>query len=176
MRKLDLIGPRFGRLTITERCGTDSGGNAKWLCICDCGGDTIATTSHLRGGHTQSCGCLRMERLKTEGKVTRFKEKHALSYSRLYRIWTGMKSRCYNPKYTKYSLYGGRGITVCEQWLNDVQAFYDWAMSNGYADNLSIDRIDNDKGYCPENCRWATITEQNRNRRWCKKDAAINEN
>ena len=94
-----------------------------------------------------------------------FKEKHGLSKSRLYRIRGGMLSRCLNPKNTKFHLYGGRGISVCDIWLKSFQAFYDWAMANGYSDELSLDRINNNGNYEPSNCRWVTISEQNKNRR-----------
>ena len=93
------------------------------------------------------------------GKIT-----HGKRHTRLYSIWTDMKTRCNNPKRDKYARYGARGITVCEEWLNNFQAFYDWAMANGYADNLTIDRKDNDKGYSPENCRWITMKEQASNK------------
>lgn len=176
MKRLDLTGQRFGRLTAIERCGMDSSGkNSVWLCLCDCGGTTKATTTHLRNGHTQSCGCLAMERAIEGGKKTRFQTKHGASHTRAYRIWSGMKSRCYNPNAPKYHLWGGRGVTICDEWLASFQSFHDWAMANGYADNLTIDRIDCDGNYEPNNCRWVTIAEQNRNRRCCKKGVVLDE-
>lgn len=169
---IDLTGQKFGSLTVIEKCGTDkTHKNAMWLCRCDCGGKTKTTTSHLKSGHTQSCGCLKLERFVNGGIKTRFKPKHNLCKTRLYRIWAGMKSRCYNPKNHKYYLYGARGINICSEWLHDFKSFYDWALLNGYKDDLTIDRINNDKGYYPNNCRWATIAEQNRNRRCCKKSS-----
>lgn len=168
MKRIDLTGQRFGRLTVIERDGTDKNGrNVMWLCVCDCGGTTRTTTTHLRNGHAQSCGCLFREKLIEGGEKTRFATTHGKSRTRLYRILTGMKSRCYNPQSHKYPLYGARGITVCDEWKNSFQAFYEWAIANGYSDDLSIDRIDNDRGYSPNNCRWSTVTEQNRNRRCC---------
>lgn len=153
---VDLIGERFGRLVVVERAENNSKGRARWLCQCDCGEQIIVLGYSLRCGSTKSCRCLH-----DEGNNT----KHKLCYTRLYNIWSCMKSRCINTKDTRYKDYGGRGITICDEWLHDFQAFYDWAMANGYSENLTIDRKDNDKGYYPDNCRWATNKEQNTNQR-----------
>lgn len=162
MRLIDLTGQRFGRLTVTERAAdyVSPKGHHKvqWRCQCDCGNEVIVRGSSMRGNITQSCGCLHNE-LCAERKTV-----HGLCYTRLNRIWQSMKSRCYNSKQKRYAKYGGKGITICEEWLHNFQAFYDWAMANGYRDDLSIDRIDGDKGYYPENCRWASNKEQTRNR------------
>ena len=142
-KAIDLTGQRFGRLTVLERAGTDSRREAVWRCICTCGNEIYVQGHHLRCGNTQSCGCLRVDTATTHGE----------SRSRLYHIWFGMKTRCYNPNTKDFKNYGGRGITVCPEWLYDFPAFQKWAIANGYRDDLTIDRIDNDKGYSPDNCR-----------------------
>lgn len=151
---IDLTGQRFGKLVVLERAK----GNSKqinWLCKCDCGRTTVVQGSNLKNGHIRSCGCL----------ISESNTKHGQWNTRLYRIYHAMKQRCYNPNSAPYPFYGGRGITVCSEWLNDFQAFYDWAMSNGYRDDLSIDRIDVDGNYEPGNCRWTIKTLQSFNRR-----------
>lgn len=168
-RLIDITGQRFGNLVVVKRSGSDKNGkNSLWICQCDCGGSTIATGTHLRNGHTTSCGCVKQKNFVAGGINTRFAPTHNQSRTRLYHTYYGMKARCYNPKNKKYHLYGGRGIAVCAEWLNSFEAFYIWAVANGYRDNLTIDRKDNDKGYSPDNCRWITRAENNRNRRNCK--------
>ena len=151
--KKDLTGQRFGRLTVLEFVSTEDR-HTYWLCKCDCGKFVTVQGSHLNTSRAKSCGCFRSD----------FRLIHGNSNIRLYRIWRSMKNRCNNPKNYAYKNYGGRGITVCDEWENDFTKFRDWAMSHGYADNLSIDRIDVNGNYEPENCRWTEMKTQQRNK------------
>ena len=130
-----------------------------YKCICDCGDIVYVKGCHLRSGHTKSCGCLNVEKNK------KLHTKHGKRYTRLYRIWLNMKDRCYNKNNLSYKNYGGRGIKICDEWLHDFVNFYNWSMTNGYKDELTIDRINVNGNYEHSNCRWATTKQQNNNRR-----------
>lgn len=159
---IDLTGQRFGRLVVVERVENSADGRARWLCRCDCGQSKTVLGEHLKKGRTKSCGCA-----KSESSSKRFK-KHGGRNSKLYRIWSNMKDRCNNPDCKVYSDYGGRGIKVCKEWIDDFSAFQKWALANGYKEGLTIDRKDNDKGYSPDNCRWTDRKIQGNNKRNCR--------
>lgn len=159
----DLTGQKFGRLTVIERAGSDHHHRATWKCQCDCGEVRIICGFNLLSAQAKSCGCLRAENLKW------CNIKHGKRKSRLYHVWQNIKKRCSNPNVHNYHRYGGRGITVCDEWRDDFGKFYEWAIANGYDENApygqcTIDRIDNDKGYSPDNCRWVDVKTQNNNK------------
>lgn len=158
------IGKKYGRLTVIgfREVKTSSGHYVGWDCKCDCGNTIYGKRpSAIKSGELRSCGCLKKEQEKYNivGKQT----KHGMTDTRLYSIWCSMKRRCYNTHDAAYPHYGGKGVKVCNEWL-DFEVFYDWAIRNGYADNLTIERIDIDKDYCPENCTWITLAMQTHNK------------
>ena len=149
---IDLTGQRFGRLTVIRRV-ENIGIKTAWLCKCDCGNEITVISNSLRTGNTKSCGCIA--------------KPHGGTRTRLYVVWVDMMARCYKQKSERYKTYGGRGITVCDEWHN-FSSFREWAMQTGYNPNAkryecTLDRVDINKGYYPENCRWITMREQAQN-------------
>lgn len=161
----DITGQRFGRLTVLAPTEKRHNRSVIWLCQCDCGKVVEVNGNYMRNGDTRSCGCLHDEAAAERGRANKV---HGGCRDRLHRIWTGMLTRCRNPNHPEFHRYGGRGIKVCRSWEHSYQAFKDWAYSHGYDDQAprgvcTIDRIDVDGDYCPENCRFVSALEQSRN-------------
>ena len=154
----DITGERFGKLTVISKHHLDKRQEWHWECKCDCGNTTIVTGNKLRSGHTKSCGCM-LEEHRSKG----FHKTHGLSETKLYTVWLNMKHRCYYKRNNMYYAYGGRGISVCDEWMK-FEVFADWAFSNGYEEGLSLERIDVNGNYCPENCKWIPMKKQYLNR------------
>ena len=152
----DLTNQKFGYLTaISIDSSKKSGHNTYWLCRCDCGNTRSLQTHQLTAGNVTSCGCMNTKKRKSE---------YLLDKKRIFNIYNGMRTRCCNSKSPSFKYYGGKGITICDEWLNDFKSFVNWAYANGYSNSLSIDRIDNSKGYYPDNCRWIALNDQFHNK------------
>ena len=159
MSKLvDITGNKYGKLTVIKRLQNIKGGIALWECRCDCGNSTVVRGGNLKSGAVKSCGCLR--------RISR--PTHNMSHSKIYQVWNGIKNRCYNSNIKDYKNYGGRGITMCDEWKNSFTNFYEWAIASGYSEGLTIERINNNEGYNPKNCTWIPKEAQVNNRRFCR--------
>ena len=160
----ELIGQRFGRLTVTAKTNRRDGRRVVWECRCDCGGVWYGRGDSLQRGATRSCGCLQKE---NQQAWVAARSTHGMSDCRMYRNWRRMRERCFNPKHERFTDYGGRGIQVCTEWDENFQAFYDYVSQLPHfgEPGYTLDRIDNDGNYEPGNVRWATALTQAHNKR-----------
>lgn len=157
---IDRTGQRFGRLTVIKEAGRDKHRNVIWKCRCDCGNESYVTTADLK--KTKSCGCWNIDAIIQRN--TRHGASKRGSITKLYKVWAAVKQRCTNPKNKAYKNYGGRGIKLCDEWL-EYESFEKWAFENGYAEGLQLDRIDNNGSYSPDNCRFVSTLENSHNKR-----------
>lgn len=162
--KNEFTGKRFGRLVVLEDSGKrDSSNNVYWLCRCDCGNEKVIMGNNLKKGATKSCGCYRKEHMRKNRKdPTKHGDNKIGKKSRLYSIWIDMKNRCYGINQHSYKWYGGKNIIICDEWKYNYATFKKWALTNGYQDNLTIDRINSDGNYKPSNCQWIPRSENTR--------------
>ncbi len=161
---IDLTGERFGRLLVIEKIGCIKKKGSVWKCLCDCGKTVEVLGTYLRRGDTKSCGCYHSD------SVRRMMLTHGKSKTRLYRVWAGIKNRCNNPNSSNYKYYGAQNITMCEEWEKSFEVFEKWALDSGYDESAkpqvcTLDRIDNESGYSPDNCRWTDHTHQCNNQK-----------
>jgi hypothetical protein len=154
---LDITGNKYGRLTVLRRAH-NIGKFTAWVCSCECGKEKTILSGHLVAGRIVSCGCYKQQNSRL--KAT----KHGMWGSKLHYIWLSMRQRCHNPKNKAYENYGGRGICITKKW-NEFIDFYTWAVGNKYKEGLSIERVNNNGNYCPENCKWIPRNEQGKNTR-----------
>lgn len=168
MRRIDLTGMRFGRLVVNGPSSERRNGHLLWECTCDCGKEHKTYSQQLRNGSIKSCGCLQADIMREKQLI------HGMYGTRLYNIYNDMKQRCNNKKHKHYNNYGGRGITICDEWDN-FASFSEWAINNEYSDSLELDRKNNDIGYNPENCRFVSRMVQANNKRSVVKHTAFGE-
>lgn len=168
MKRLDLTGQVFGRLAVLGFSHMNKSGKSHFICLCECGNITTPSGANLKNGNSSSCGCLHNELLSENNKIQKIGNKnnlsHGLSHSLLYQKYLDMKKRCYNSDRSDYKYYGGKGIRICDEWIKDFGKFYCWAIENGWEVGLTIDRIDPERDYSPDNCQFVTQSENSKRR------------